>query len=157
MRGVLVDDHQPVARLRHDVSFVHLRARGAERTLDQIGCRLEALDRASADGAPTSKAACAASAKPSAVAPRMFAPIGRKAHRPRRRAPPVIGAAPRLPERTEGGDGGAAAGGRGALALARQRLLQRAHDQPAHQRAVAEAHLGLGRMHVDVDLARLDA
>ena len=29
------------------------------------------------------------------------------------------------------------------------------HDQRAHQAGVAEAHLGLGRMHVGVDLARL--
>ena len=38
--------------------------------------------------------------------------------------------------------------------VARQRLLQRMHQQRAHQAGVAEAHLGLGRMHVDVDLAR---
>ena len=44
MRGVLVDDDQAVARLRHDVGLVHLRARGAERPLDQFGRRLEALD-----------------------------------------------------------------------------------------------------------------
>jgi hypothetical protein len=31
----------------------------------------------------------------------------------------------------------------------------RTHDQSAHQTAVAEAHLGLGRVHVDVDFARL--
>ena len=31
MRGVLVDDHHAVARLRDDVSLVHLRPRGAER------------------------------------------------------------------------------------------------------------------------------
>ena len=46
--------------------------------------------------------------------------------------------------------------GRGALALARQRLLQRAHDQPAHQAGVAETHLGLSRVHIDIDLARLE-
>ena len=28
------------------------------------------------------------------------------------------------------------------------------HDQGAHQAGIAKAHLGLGRMHVDVDLAR---
>ena len=29
-------------------------------------------------------------------------------------------------------------------------------EQRAHQRRIAEAHLGLGRMHVDVDLARIE-
>ena len=58
--------------------------------------------------------------------------------------------------RAEGGDGGAAAGGRRALAVARQRLLQRADEQAAHQAGIAEAHLGLGRVHVDVDLARIE-
>ena len=37
MRGVLVDDHDAVARLRHDVGLVQLRARGAERAVDEIG------------------------------------------------------------------------------------------------------------------------
>ena len=37
-----------------------------------------------------------------------------------------------------------------------QRLLQRADDQPAHEAGIAEAHLGLGRMHVDVHLARIE-
>ena len=70
MRGVLVDDDDAVARLRHDVGLVHLRARRAERPVEQIGARLgQASTRASADGAPTSNAACAASAKPSAALP----------------------------------------------------------------------------------------
>ena len=42
------------------------------------------------------------------------------------------------------------------VALARQRVLERRHDQGAHQAGVAKAHLGLGRMHVDVDLARIE-
>ena len=33
-------------------------------------------------------------------------------------------------------------------------FLQRVHQQRADERVVAEAHLGLGRMHVDVHLAR---
>ena len=69
VRGVLIDDHDAVARLRHDVSLVQLRARSAERAVDEIG-RGFGDDRASAAGAPVSNAACAASAKPaSAVAP----------------------------------------------------------------------------------------
>ena len=34
--------------------------------------------------------------------------------------------------------------------------LSALHDQRAHQAGIAEAHLGLGRMHVDVDLARIE-
>ena len=37
VRGVLVDDDEAVARLRHDVGLVQLRARGAERPVEQIG------------------------------------------------------------------------------------------------------------------------
>ena len=36
-----------------------------------------------------------------------------------------------------------------------QALLDRAHDQAPDQARVAKAHLGLGRMDVDVDLARI--
>ncbi len=92
------------------------------------------MTRASADGAPTSNAAI---------------------DRPRRRAPPVP-AAPAQRGRTQGGHRRAAAGRRGALAFARERLLQRVDEETAHQAAVAKAHLGLGRMHVDVDLARIE-
>ncbi len=70
--------------------------------------------------------------------------------------PPVPRAAPRQRHRAERGDGRAAAGGGSALALARERLGQRADQHAAHEPAVAEAHLGLGRMHVDVDLARIE-
>ena len=44
VRGVLVDDDQAVAGLRHDVGVVHLRAGGAERTVEQIGRGLGHLD-----------------------------------------------------------------------------------------------------------------
>jgi hypothetical protein len=76
--------------------------------------------------------------------------------RPRQLTPPVPGAAARQRGRAERGDGGAAAGGRGTLALAGERLLQRADEHAAHEAAVAKAHLGLGRVHVDVDLARIE-
>src|SRR5262249_14999946 len=109
-----------------------------------------ASERASAAGPPTSNAACAASAQP-APWPR----AARRLDRPRRRLPPVPSAAPRQRGWAERGDGGAAAGGGGALALAGERLLQRADEHAAHEAAIAEAHLGLGRMHVDVDLARI--
>ncbi len=38
------------------------------------------------------------------------------------------------------------------MARVAKRVDKRAHDQRAHGRGVAEPHLGLGRMHVDVDL-----
>ena len=150
MRGVLVDDDEAVAGLRHDIGLVHLRARGAERPVEQVGRGLGDATRVSAAGAPTSKAACAASAKPapqrgaarcgSGARASAASPSRRAAARAGRNAamvalPPVVAA--RWPSRA-------------------QRLLQRAHDERAHQAGVAEAHLGLGRMHVDVDLARIE-
>ena len=36
MRGVLIDDDEPVARLRHDIGFVDLRPRRAERMIEKI-------------------------------------------------------------------------------------------------------------------------
>ena len=45
--------------------------------------------------------------------------------------------------------------GRGALAFAREAFLQRMHDQRADQAGVTKAHLGLGRMHVGIDLLRI--
>ena len=41
--GVLVDNDDAVPRLRHHVGFVHLRTRGAERTIDQVGRRRRRL------------------------------------------------------------------------------------------------------------------
>ena len=43
--GMLIDDHQPVAGLRHDIGRVHLRARGTQRSIEQIGDGLGQLDR----------------------------------------------------------------------------------------------------------------
>ncbi len=40
--------------------------------------------------------------------------------------------------------------------VARERLLQGADQQAADQAGIAEAHLGLGGVHVDVDLARIE-
>ena len=44
VRGVLVDDDDAVAGLRDDIGLVHLRARGAERPVEQVGRRLGDLD-----------------------------------------------------------------------------------------------------------------
>ena len=40
VRGVLVDDDKPIARLRDDVGVVHLGPGGAERPVEQVGCGL---------------------------------------------------------------------------------------------------------------------
>ena len=132
VRGVLVDDDEPVARLRHDIGLVHLRARGAERPVDAGRAQARSTStRASAEGPPTSKAACAASAKPSAVAPRIGigTPRGSGRAGERRQSQPRRGSA----RRAEGRDGGAAAGRGGAPAVARERLLQGADQQAAHE------------------------
>ena len=49
------------------------------------------------------------------------------------------------------GQGVAGDRGGGPVARAGQGVAQAADDQAAHQGRVAEAHLGLGRMDVDVD------
>ena len=45
-----------------------------------------------------------------------------------------------------------AASRRRAGRFTRQRALERMNDERAHQSGIAKAHLGFGRMHVDVDL-----
>ena len=83
MRGVLIDDDEAVARLRHDVSFVHLRARRPERMIEahrrseprmRLASSARNRRRAPAPsrfaaGAPTSNEACVRSAKPQAARP----------------------------------------------------------------------------------------
>ena len=44
MRGMLIDDDKTIAGLRHDVIVMHLRTRGAKRTIERIDRRLEGLD-----------------------------------------------------------------------------------------------------------------
>ena len=69
VRGMLVDDHHALGGLRHDIGLVQLRARRAQRIVEAIGRGFgRRRMRASADGPPTSNAACAASAKPGASA-----------------------------------------------------------------------------------------
>ena len=47
------------------------------------------------------------------------------------------------------------AGRRRPDARRRQLLADRADDQPAHQPRIAEAHIGLGRMHIHIHQPRL--
>ncbi len=128
VRGVLVDDDQPVIGLRDDVVRVKLRAGGAERTREHRSRRAPAsAARASADGrSMTAKAACSSSPKPRGSAPpsrASRAAVAVLARRTRRRAASGRKAAsvlaPTLP--------------RGAEAVRRQRLADRADDEPAHQ------------------------
>ena len=112
-----------------------------------------ASKRTSAVGVPTSNAACPGSAKAVAAAP---SKAGIGPDRIGRRAPPVPIAGARREGRAERGDRRAVAVGRGAPAFAREAFLQRVHDQRAHQAGIAEPHLGLGRMHIGVDLARIE-
>ena len=110
MRGVLVDDDQPVAGLRHDIGLVHLRARGAERALDQFGRRLEAFDARIGGRLADVEGGLRGFGKTERGAPPRMRVAAIAARRPRRRAPPVVAAAARRAERAEGRDGGAAAG-----------------------------------------------
>ena len=49
VRGVLVDDDEAVAGLRHDIGLVHLRARRAERMIEQFVGRRGFGERLRAD------------------------------------------------------------------------------------------------------------
>ena len=143
VRRVLIDDDDAVAGLGDDVGLVHLGARGTERAVDLAGRDLFGTARArlSAEGAPTSKARCAgdgeararrARALQSSTAARCSGRAG-----PARRASAPRSIRPRRSAQRRERCG--AAGGRGALGLARQRLLEHAHDRGAHQAEVMEA------------------
>ncbi len=45
MCGVLIDDDEAVARLRHDIGFVDLRPRRAERMIERFGRRCRSAAR----------------------------------------------------------------------------------------------------------------
>ena len=138
VRGVLVDDDDAVAGLGDDIGLVQLGAGGAERegrwgrsprrrrgASGRLARGPRALRRRQHRSTPRLR-------RPAAGAP------GREAARARA-------------ARSEAAERGCGDRGRGAMAGAGQRMAQRADDQPAHQRRIAEAHLRLGRMHVDVD------
>jgi hypothetical protein len=80
--------------------------------------------------------------------------------RPRRRTPPVPRPAAaargigKRARRAKRGDRRASSGRRRTRTVPRKRLLERVHDQRAHESGIAKAHFGLGRMHVDIDLTR---
>ena len=119
VRGVLIDDHDAVARLRHDVSLMQLRARSAERSVDEIGRGFCGDPCVRGGRAGIERGLCG------------FGKAGERSRalrRKRRRGTPVP-AAPGAKIRPERRNGRLAAGRRAALCVTRQRLLERAHDQ----------------------------
>ena len=163
MRGMLVDDDQRVAGLRHDVVFVHLRARRAEvgrpRCVRELRCevRASALQAAGVESGLRGFAE-AAFQRPLQrsggleAADRGAAKAGIEAAMPAGRARMTVDGR----TRAESADHRGRARRCGANAGAGQRLADRADDQPAHQPGIAEAHIGLGRVDVDVDQCRIE-
>ena len=141
MRGVLVDQHDPVRGLGEDVGAVELGAGGAERRLRRIGAAGAAAGSVVLDRAAESVAG--------------LGQRERRRGRWKRELPRACGetAAVRAQlARAKRGQRGGGDRGRGAMAGGGERVAQRADDQPAHQRGIAKADLGLGRMDIDVDL-----
>ena len=141
MGGMLVDDDDAVGGLRHDVGLVQLGARRAERIVARraIGGLWHRRARRRRQHALQLRRA---------VERRIGrgGRLGEAARQHGTRAP-----ARRRRPRPEAAERGRRHGGGGAVAGLGQRMLAGADDQPAHQPGVAEAHLGLGRMDVDVD------
>ena len=163
MRGMLVDDDERIARSARRCSS-RGSARAPHRAPPRATVSSTATEPARASplsSGPASNAACAVSPKPLLQRPRRRAceiVAGRRgsgAERRVERAVAVGAARMRIggrpgPERAHHLR---SAGRCRADAGAGQRLADRADDQPAHQAGIAEAHIGLGRMHVDVDIA----
>ena len=143
MGGVLIDNDEAVAGLRHDVSLMHLRARGPERVIERIGetdCGFSGevrIEPGAEIGFRHTDLECGL---------RRFSETAAARQRPCR-------ARTFLP-RTKGGNGCTAAGRRRARTVTGERRFQRVHDQGANQAGIAKAHFRFRRVHVDVDLAR---
>ena len=135
-----VDDDEPIVRLGDDVSPVHLRARRAERG-GKVALIRRRGRRRRGDGELGEA--------------RLRRII--KARRRGRGAPVPAGRGRRRPERlrrAHGENRRRPAGARSAVQRFAQALLDCADDEAAQEAGIAETHLGLSRMHVDVDLAR---
>ena len=145
MRGVLVDDDDAVAGLRDDVGVVQLRARRAQR---RGGSAL-------AGGRPARARGGRRKTGEARLAPARRSRSGGAAGEARQSQ-----AAAARPARRHAGARNAASVAAPPVVAARcerrlQRLADGADDEAAHQAAVAKAHFGFRRMHVDVDLARV--
>ena len=147
VRRVLVDDDDAIRRLRHDIGLVHLRARDAQRK--GRGVNLLRLDHANGSLGHARQRArrlefrrrLGQATRRRAVTARQPIPAAMRSHRHRA-------------ARADRIERGRADRGGGAVAGACQRVLQRADDEAARARGVAEAYLGLRRMDVHVHLVR---
>ena len=147
VRCVLVDDHQAVLGLGDDVGLRDLPARDAERVGD--GIRNSCVgDFGAARGGfhrrPPHNPGQRLSLRNPPRRGRPAAPAEQSAR----------SAAPKPARSCHAAIAPAAGRLRAALVAAAQRLAQARDDHPAHRRGIAKAHLGLGRVDVDVDLAR---
>ena len=145
MRRVLVDDDDAVGGLGDDVGLMHLRARGTQRIGLRGGRRLRFHARGRAIQLRRQRRERGHGLRRQS---RRGTAAARREAAPRRH---------RGGELRRNGEGAQRIGGhrgRRAMSRRRQRLADRGHDQAAHQGGVAEPHLGLGRMHIHVDLFR---
>ena len=139
MRRMGIDDHQAAAGLGKNVGLVELGAGGAERPVDKGFLGRRQARPWSAAGSPKPMNGSGSSARPGSGADaRRRCVAGSDGHRHR----------PHGAERARRQPRGAARSGR------RNRLAEGSDDQRADQHRIAEAHLGLGRMDIDVDHLR---
>ena len=160
---VLIDDHDAVPGLGHDVGLVHLGAGGPQREVDRVeGHRRRRsfvkpwllavrhgagpiLSRLRA-GRDLGQAGDGLGGRLGVLRPAAHLPGGETLSR----------WSLRRPAWTQVVQGFAGDGGGRPVPGAGQDVTQTADDQAAHQGRIAEPHLGLGRMDVDVDIAGID-
>ncbi len=154
MRCVLIDDHQSVAGLGHDIGLVQLGL-GRPKGIVQRGRidRRRARIRGRRAGIQPGQAC---------TTPIMGRVVlrGGLGQFPRHRATAIAGVrarrqlmshtGPKSPQSRIGN-----AGGR-TMTRFGQRMPQAAHDQAAHNAGIAEPHFGLGRMDIHIDQLRVD-
>jgi hypothetical protein len=152
MRGMLVDQHQTVGSLGDDIGVGHLPARDAEG----IGLRFGRDGRGflgAAHGQGARLCLWRVPVRPRLADTRLLCgPVAPGEHAFEQRRHRSTAMCDRLahppPHRR-------AVGPLGTPPVAgRQRLPQPRDDETAHPCAIAETHLGLGRVHVDVDILR---
>ena len=143
MGGVLVDDDDAVSGLGDDVGCVQLRPRGTKwvgTAVDGRGHVWTARRRV----VPRLRPGCHAGRRLEAHG------VGKAGLGP---AAIPAGMKERRSHRLDGGDADCR---RRAVTGLGERMAQCPDDQAAYQRPIAETHLGLGRMHVDIDVGGID-
>ena len=136
-----------------DIGLVDLRARGAERAVDEIAGRL--LPRSAHRRSARRRRRRPGPARRALLRPRQRRTPGRRDKTASCRQSQLPGRGAKA-GRNEA-IAALAAVGRGAPAFAGEAFLQRMHDQRADEAGIAEAHFGLRGMHVGIDLARRQA